>query len=60
MYTLVLRSNPSFAVIKAPTPMTSDKNVYLLLPISSLQKEITSTEGFLLHFFFSETVIISL
>ena len=42
--TLVLKGNPSFVIIKAPTPMTSDKNVYLLLPISSLQKEVTSTE----------------
>lgn len=57
--TLVLRGNPSFVVIKAPTPMTSDKNVYLLLPISLLQKEITKLpqqksilKGFLLHFFF--------
>lgn len=55
----------SFVVIQAPTPMTSDKNVYLLFPISSLQKEIPSTEkhfkGFSSSlFFFPENVVISL
>lgn len=62
---LVRRANLSFVIIKAPAQITPDRNDYLLLPINSPQKEITSTKkrfkGFSSSlFFFPKKVVISL